>query len=109
MMASSVLMGAHGGIAGGANLYPEIFVKLYEAAISKDITKTLELQNRMMTISFELYGIGRFGSSYIKGIKTALSLKGICSDVLAQPFNRFLDPEKEKVKKAVEKLETSLL
>ena len=108
MMASMVLMGAHGGVSGGANLYPEIFVRLYESAATKDINQTIELQNRMITISLNLYGIGRFGSSYIKGIKTALSLKGICSDVLAQPFNRFLEPEKEKVKKVIENLEQTL-
>ena len=104
MMASMVLMGAHGGITGGANIYPEIIVKVYQAAAAKEVNKMLELQNRMIAISLELYSIGRFGSSYIKGIKTALSLKGICSDVLAQPFNRFLEPEKEKVKLAIEKL-----
>ena len=105
MMPSMVLMGAHGGVAGGANIYPEIFVKVYHAAVAKDVQKTLELQNRMMQISNELYSIGRFASSYIKGIKTALSIKGICSDILAQPFNRFLEPEKEKVKIAIEKLD----
>jgi 4-hydroxy-tetrahydrodipicolinate synthase len=109
MMASVVLMGAHGGITGGANVYPEIFVKVYQAAAAKDVNKTLELQNRMIAVSRELFSIGRFGSSYIKGIKTALSLKGICSDVLAQPFNRFLEPEKERVKIAVEKLNEIIL
>jgi 4-hydroxy-tetrahydrodipicolinate synthase len=105
MTAPMVLLGAHGGVSGGANVYPEIFVKLYQAAKAKDINKTIELQNRMIVISSELYGIGRFASSYIKGIKTALSLKGICSDVMAQPFNRFREPEQDKVRKALERLE----
>lgn len=109
MMASVVLMGAHGGVSGGANVYPEIFVDVYNAAANKDVNKTIENQNKMMCVSQELYGIGRFGSSYIKGIKTALSLKGICSDFLAQPFNLFKDPEKEKVKIAVKKLDDLLL
>jgi 4-hydroxy-tetrahydrodipicolinate synthase len=105
MMASMVVMGAHGGVSGGANLYPEIFVKLYQAAAEKDIDRMCELQNRMIAVSRELYGIGRFGSSYIKGIKTALSIKGICSDELAQPFSRFQKPEREKVEMAIEKLD----
>ncbi|MDR2804623.1 MAG: dihydrodipicolinate synthase family protein [Dysgonamonadaceae bacterium] len=105
MMAAMVLMGAHGGVSGGANLYPEIFVKLYQAAAAKDVNETRELQNRMIAISRELYGIGRFSSSYIQGIKTALSIKGICSDGLAQPFNRFQEPEREKVKTVIENLD----
>lgn len=108
MMASVVLMGAHGGVSGGANVYPDIFVDVYNSAANKDVDKTITNQNKMMRVSEELYGIGRFGSSYIKGIKTALSLKGICSDYLAQPFNLFKDPEKEKVKVAIKKLDDLL-
>lgn len=108
MMASVALMGAHGGVSGGANVYPEIFVEVYKAAANKDVDKTIELQNKMMCVSGELYSIGRFGSSYIKGIKTALVLKGICSDFLAQPFNLFKDPEKDKIKAAVAKLDNLL-
>jgi 4-hydroxy-tetrahydrodipicolinate synthase len=108
MMASMVLMGAHGGVSGGANVYPKIFVDVYQAAAKKNVNKTIELQEKMLQVSQHLYGIGRFGSSYIKGIKTALSLKGICSDFLAQPFNLFKEPEKEKVKIAVEQLDKLL-
>jgi 4-hydroxy-tetrahydrodipicolinate synthase len=108
MMAPMVLMGASGGVSGGANIYPEIFVNLYEAAAAKDMEKTVHLQNLMMCVGRELYNIGRFGSSYIKGIKTALNLKGICNDYLAQPFNLFKEPEKEKVKTAIEKLDNTL-
>jgi 4-hydroxy-tetrahydrodipicolinate synthase len=105
MLAPMALLGAHGGVSGGANIYPEIFVSLYRAAASGDIKKTVALQDKMLQIGLQLYSIGRFGSSYIKGIKTALSLKGICNDFLAQPFNLFKDPEKEKVKAAVERLD----
>lgn len=108
MMASVVLLGAHGGVSGGANVYPRIFVDVYNAATEKNLDKTIALQDKLMAVSKELYGIGRFGSSYIKGIKTALGLKGICSDFLAQPFNLFKDPEKEKVKSAVDKLDNLL-
>lgn len=106
MMASVVLMGANGGVAGGANLYPRLFVDLYEAAFYKNIDKVHELQAKMMAVGNNLYNIGRFGSSYIKGLKTALNLKGICSDILAQPFHSFLDPEKEKIRQALLKLES---
>lgn len=108
MMASVVLMGADGGVAGGANLYPELFVALYEAAAAKDLNKVAELQEKVMLVGEALYGIGRFGSSYIKGLKTALALKGICCDSLAQPFNTFQMPEKQKVQVALMQLESLL-
>ena len=105
MMASVVLMGANGGVTGGSNLYPELFVSLYNAAAAKDLQKVAELQEKVMPVGEALYSIGRFGSSYIKGIKTALALKGICSDGLAQPFNTFQMPEKQKVQTALMQLE----
>ncbi len=105
MMASVVLMGAHGGVTGGANLYPKLFVDLYNAAAAKDMQKVAVLQEKMISVGNELYSIGRFGSSYIKGLKSALALKGICSDYLAAPFNMFQELEKNKVQKALEKLE----
>jgi len=105
MMPAMVLMGAHGGIPGGGNVYPEIFVQTYKAAAAKDVHKTLELCQRMMVISKELYGLGTYSASYIKGIKTALSLKGICNDLLTPPFNRFQESEIDKVRIAVEKLD----
>jgi 4-hydroxy-tetrahydrodipicolinate synthase len=108
MMASVVLMGADGGVAGGANLYPELFVALYNAAAAKELQKVAELQDKVMSVGEALYGIGRFGSSYIKGLKTALALKGICSDCLAQPFNTFQLPEKQKVQQALVQLEKTL-
>lgn len=108
MMASVVLMGAHGGVSGGANVYPHIFVETYNAAAGKDVRKTIELQQKLLTVGIELFNIGKYGSSYIKGIKTALGLKGICSNFLPQPFNLFKDPEKGKVKIAVEKLDKLL-
>lgn len=108
MMASVVLMGANGGVAGGANLYPRLFVDLYNAAAAKDLAQVAILQDKVMQVGDALYGIGRFGSSYIKGIKTALALKGICSDCLAQPFNTFQKPEKQKIQTALVELEALL-
>jgi 4-hydroxy-tetrahydrodipicolinate synthase len=105
MMAPMALMGAHGGVSGGANLFPELFVKLYQAAASKDVDLTRVRHERMLAVSRELYGIGKFGSSYIKGIKTALSLKNICSDVMALPFKRFQYLERQRVIAALEKLD----
>ena len=37
LLAETVLMGGHGGICGGANLLPRLYVDLYEAARSRDM------------------------------------------------------------------------
>lgn len=99
MTAEAVLMGAHGGVNGGANLLPELYVELYQATVNKDFDKIFLLQNRVMEISRSLYSIGRFASSYIKGIKCALNLMGICSDYMAEPFHKFRQEEREVVRR----------
>ena len=99
MTAEVILMGGHGGVNGGANLFPELYVTLYDAAASKDFEKLAELQSQVLRVSLSLYNIGKYASSYIKGVKTALNLLGVCSDYMAEPFHKFKDAERAVVKK----------
>lgn len=99
MTAEIILMGGHGGVNGGANLFPELYVALYDAAASKDFEKLAELQSQVLRVSLSLYNIGKYASSYIKGVKTALNLLGVCSDYMAEPFHKFKDAERAVVKK----------
>ena len=105
MMAESVLMGAHGGVNGGANMFPKLYVDLYNAAFAKDVDKARELHAKVMQISTSIYTVGSYGSSYLKGVKAGLSILDICSDYLATPFNKFDREHKNKVREAIAKLE----
>jgi len=93
--AETVLMGGHGGVNGGANLYPGLYVNLYKAALNKDFEAISKLQSLVMEISNSIYTIGKYGSSYLKGLKTALHLKGICSDFMSEPFQPFEQRERD--------------
>ena len=88
-MGEAVLMGASGGVAGGANMFPRLYVELYEAAMDKDVDRVRALQERVMRISSLIYGVGHHNSSFVKGVKCVLSLMGICSDALAAPREPF--------------------
>ena len=44
LLAEAVLMGAHGGMAGGSNVWPRLFVALYEAAAAHDVDRVSALQ-----------------------------------------------------------------
>ncbi len=39
LLGEAVLFGADGGVSGGANLSPHLFVSMYEAALSGDISE----------------------------------------------------------------------
>ena len=78
-----VMMGADGGVNGGANMFPELYVAMYNAAEAGDLKKVRELQRRIMQISTTIYTVGKYSSSYLKGVKCALSLLGICDGYLS--------------------------
>lgn len=104
LLADAVLRGAQGGVNGGANLHPRLFVALYEAACRGDMATVGRLREEVFKLG-RIYQIGRHASAIIKGLKCALSLRGICDDRLAEPFQRFEPPEREKVRQILEGLQ----
>lgn len=97
LLGEAVLLGAGGGVCGGANLKPELYVGLYEAAARGEHDRVAELHAEVMSISGSIYQVGRHPSRYLKGLKCALSLLGICSDFMAEPFHRFRAEERAQV------------
>jgi len=95
LLAASVLLGAHGGVNGGANLFPELYVELYHAARSGDLATVRQLHEKVIAVSSRLYTVGARGSSFLTGLKCALSLRGICRELPAEPFAPFLPAERE--------------
>ncbi len=104
LLAESVLLGAHGGVCGGANLLPRLYVDLYEAARAKDLARVESLHRTVMRITLTIYNVGQYESSFLKGLKCALSCLGICSDFLAEPFHRFRESERQTIRKYLEEL-----
>lgn len=94
LLGETVLLGGHGGVNGGANLHPRLYVDLYEAAKAGNLPRTRELSAQVMALSSAIYGVGRHGSAIIKGLKCGLSLLGVCDDFMAAPFHRFQEPER---------------
>ena len=103
--ASAILMGADGGVNGGANLFPETFSAMCKAAAASDLEKVRELQDRIMFLSTTLYGLCDSDASFMKAIKCSLELKGICSGALAWPYQRCSETEKGKIIEALKVLD----
>jgi 4-hydroxy-tetrahydrodipicolinate synthase len=104
MMADAVVLGADGGVNGGANMFPRLYVDLYQAAVARDFDKIHALQEKVLAVSSAIYTVGKYGSSYLKGLKCALSVMGVCDDFMADPFNRFRKEEREKIEQGLESL-----
>jgi len=97
LLAESVMAGGHGGVNGGANLFPKLYVSLFEAASAGDLAKVRDLHALVMELRNSLYQIGRHSSALIKGVKCALSCLGVCNDFMAEPFHRFRAEERARV------------
>lgn len=101
LLGETVLLGGHGGVNGGANLFPRLYVEIYNAACAGDRDRVAALHETVMLISSTVYSTGRHGSRFIKGLKCALALENLCNDFMAEPFHRFREPERRRVRQHV--------
>ncbi len=97
LLAESVLSGAHGGVNGGANLFPRLYVDLYNAATLAEMDRVRALHARVMRLGSTIYSVGQHSSAFIKGLKCSLSVLGICDDAMAEPFQRFRPAERARI------------
>tara|TARA_R110002049_G_scaffold285698_4_gene467174 strand:+ start:377404 stop:378426 length:1023 start_codon:yes stop_codon:yes gene_type:complete len=88
--------GGDGGVCGGANVAPRLFVDCYNGLITGDKDAVNTAMQRINGFQ-KIYDVGKYASRHIKATKSALSLLGICSDLPADPFHRFLPPQRAQV------------
>jgi 4-hydroxy-tetrahydrodipicolinate synthase len=105
MMADAVVLGADGGVNGGANMFPRLYVDLYKASVAHDFEQIRMLRDKVLEVSSAIYTVGKYGSSYLKGLKCALSIMGLCDDYMADPFNRFRKEEREKIELGLKRID----
>lgn len=97
IMAQAVLSGASGGVNGGANIYPRLYVELFEAARQRNLDKVNELQNIVTQISTTLYRVGRKNPNLTKILKEALYQMNICSQHMEKPYIPFSDEDRGEI------------
>ena len=104
MMGEAVLLGATGGVNGGSNLFPRLYVKMYEAASRGEAAEVSRLHRVVIAISSGVYSAGTYASSYLKGIKCAAHALGLIGPALAWPYEPFSDAEAAAMRGRVETL-----
>ncbi|MEB2777888.1 dihydrodipicolinate synthase family protein [Algoriphagus sp. D3-2-R+10] len=98
ILVETMNMGGHGGVTGGANLFPELYVRLFEAIEYQDEERIKVLNATVQFLSKNLYSHGTYQSNYLKGLKASMSFKGLCQGILALPLCAFNETEKEALK-----------
>ncbi|HPE75539.1 MAG TPA: dihydrodipicolinate synthase family protein [Draconibacterium sp.] len=100
----TIMNGGHGAVAGGANIFPSLFVELYEASVNADLEKIELLRSKLVEIEEKIYNVGSYASKYIKTIKSSLSAMGICNDFVAMPFQQFNEVKSNRIKQNLKEM-----
>lgn len=100
----AVMGGAHGAVAGGANVFPKMFVDLYDAALVRDYEKITALRNQIIWLCNTLYMVSPSAARITISFKTALSIMGICSDEMALPLQKLEGTDREKIATYLEEM-----
>jgi len=91
-------------VAGRVPVLVGITDTVSSESLRMDVPRVRALQDRVMLASSLLYGIGHHNSSFVKGVKCALSLMGICSDALAEPREPFNAEDRAKIRAGLVRL-----
>lgn len=103
LLADAVLAGGDGGVHAGANFWPELFVNWFHAADRKDLPEVERLRETVLQLG-RIYEVGGDFLSVARGIKCALSIRGICSDVMAEPATAYEDEQRLLIARFMEEL-----
>lgn len=95
--AQAVLLGGAGGVNGGANMFPELYVKSYDAAAAGDLEIVKKCQKAILHISTAIYNV----DGYLPGLKGALELLGLCGRTLALPYTAMAEEKMAALKEAL--------
>jgi 4-hydroxy-tetrahydrodipicolinate synthase len=96
LLADAVLAGGHGCVGAGSNLDPALFVAVYDAAAKGDMTRLNDLRRRVTMID-RIYRLTPGQSSVIRGLKCALSLRGLCEPRMAEPYRACDEAERRQI------------
>lgn len=103
LLADAVLAGGDGGVHAGGNFLPELFVNWFHAADKRDLGEVARLREQVHQLG-RIYEVGGDFLSVARGIKCALSLRGICSDVMAEPSAAYDDEQRLLIQRFVDEL-----
>ena len=97
----TIIHGGHGAVPGGANIFPKLFVDLYNAAVNKDLEEIERLREIVFVLYNTIYSVGDSPMRITKGTKCSLDVLGICNGYMAHPLREFEGEERALIEKYV--------
>jgi 4-hydroxy-tetrahydrodipicolinate synthase len=100
MLPQAHALGGHGGVCGGANVRPRLFVDLQAALERGDEARAAGLQQKVLSLG-RLYDVSTEPGRVIVGVKAALAALGICGDASAAWFELLNATQKTRITEIV--------
>lgn len=104
LLAEATLAGGDGGITGGANVVPRLFVQQFVASDRRDRDEVARLQERVLQFG-RIYQVGDDFMSVSRGLKCALAHLKVCGETMAPPFHTYDDERRRNIVRILESLD----
>ncbi len=101
LLVPSLILGADGSISPAANVAPQWFVQAWGAIHEGDQARAMALHPKIVRLNGALSS----GGTLPAGLKGALSLMGICSSVVAAPYEPLVEEEMKRLAAALEEMD----
>jgi len=115
LLVQALELGADGGVCGGANVWPQLFVQIYEATLATtemaiaeqgDMLPSLVDQADRLARIYQLDSGPVTAPSVIKGLKAALATLNICREKVAQPLRPVSPVERRQIEAILRELDS---
>jgi 4-hydroxy-tetrahydrodipicolinate synthase len=106
LLAEAVSLGADGGVCGGANLFPVVYSRLYEAAVRGDASEISRWKGAISRIFESIYRDGQGRMKLIPALKLAMQECGLCQSVVAPPLSGVSPEHAAQIQRALPDLST---
>jgi len=102
LLAAGLLLGAQGGTCSPANLYPQVYLRIFESVRAGKIAEALELQERANNFEDTLDSVS---SNPFTPLKMAAHLLGLCGPTVTAPYPPLTAEETESVREVLRRFD----
>ncbi len=104
LLAEAVAAGANGGVCGGANLLPQVYSRLYSAALRNDKTEIAHWKDAIADMFASVYRDDDQQMKLIPGLKLAMEECGLCSGTVAPPLTAVTESHAQRIRGSIPRL-----
>jgi 4-hydroxy-tetrahydrodipicolinate synthase len=97
LLAEGLVAGAHGGVPGGANIFPQLPVAVYQAFIDGKLDAMKKAQATLVAAGDPIWSSNETEPVYIRRLKCALSVMGLCSGLPTWPYHESTADERKEI------------